>query len=596
MGMNSVGGDATDAEAVPHVFRRGMRLIARSVRATPVTHSVAISGAIIFAIAAVGLTRVLGWATDNVIEPGLDGDGVTNRQLWNAVILVMAVGVLRGAGALVRRYFLAMAEYVTQRLWRRQLFDQYLELPVSFHQSRPTGELLAHIDNDVLMATSMLKPLAFAVGTVALVVASLGSLLEVHPYLAIVAVVLFPILAIMNQAYTSRVEAPSARVQQYVGNLSNIAHESFDGVLVVKTLGREAAEGKRFEAAADQLRAERVGIGRMRALFEPAIDSLPNIGIVALLMIGAGLIDSGSITVGELVGAMALFSILAMPIRIIGFFLEEMPKSVVALERVDGVLDVPRPRATGDHNTALPEGPLSVSFDHAALSYEGHEVLGDVTFSVAPGESVAIVGATGSGKSTLAKLLVDLMPPDRGSVRVGGVPVGDADPVQLYSSISLAFQETFLFAESIASNISLGRDVSRPDIEHAAALAGADGFIRELPEGFDTVVGERGVTLSGGQRQRVALARALVGSPRVLFLDDATSAVDPLIESRILDNLRHQLSLTLLVVAHRLSTIMLADRIVFIAGGTVAASGTHDELLSLPAYEALVRAYEEASV
>ncbi len=572
-----------------------MRLIGRSLRATPLSHAVAISGAIVFAIAAVGLTRVLGWATDNVIEPGLDGDGVTNRQLWNAVLLVMAVGLLRGAGALVRRYFLAMAEYVTQRLWRRQLFDQYLELPVSFHQSRPTGELLAHVDNDILMATSMLKPLAFAVGTVALVAASLGSLLEVHPYLAIVAVVLFPILAIMNQMYTSRVEAPSARVQQYVGELSNIAHESFDGVLVVKTLGREAAEGERFAKAADQLRAERVGIGRMRALFEPAIDSLPNIGIVALLMVGAGLIDSGAITVGDLVGSMALFSILAMPIRIIGFFLEEMPKSVVALARVDRVLDVPRPRATGDHNTPLPAGPLSVSFDHAALSYEGHEVLRDVAFSVAPGESVAIVGATGSGKSTLAKLLVDLMPADAGTVRIGGIPVGDTDPVELYSSISLAFQETFLFAESIANNIGLGRDVSRADVEHSAALAGADGFIRALPEGFDTVVGERGVTLSGGQRQRVALARALVGSPRVLFLDDATSAVDPLIESEILDNLRHQLSLTLLVVAHRLSTIMLADRIVFIAGGTVAATGTHDELLSLPAYEALVRAYEEAS-
>ncbi len=539
------------------------------------------------------LTRVLGWATDEVIDPGLDGDGVAGSQVTKAVIGVMAVGLLRGAGALVRRYFLAMAEYTTQRLWRRQMFDQYLELPLSFHQGRPTGELLAHIDNDILIATSVLKPLAFAVGTVALLVASLVSLVLIHPFLALVAVVLFPLLAVMNQIYTARVEEPSARVQQAVGDVSNIAHESFDGVLVVKTLGRQDAEVAKLNDAADRLRHERVVVGRMRANFEPAIDSLPNLGIIGLLAIGAYLIDRGSITIGDLVGAMALFSILALPVRIVGFFLEEMPKSVVALDRLDRVLDLERPPDTGAHAQPLPPGPLGVSFRDVALRYDDHVVLDGVSFDVAPGESVAIVGSTGVGKSSIARLLADLVPPASGQVAVGDLPVADILAADLRQAVALAFQETFLFANSVADNISLARDVDRAEVIEAAELAGAHKFISELPEGYDTVVGERGVTLSGGQRQRVALARALVGRPRVVFLDDATSAVDPVIEAEILDNLRHRLSLTLLVVAHRLSTIKLADRVVFISEGRVAATGTHRELLALPAYEALVRAYED---
>lgn len=323
------------------MYRRGWRLIRRSFRAAPGHHALAISGAVLFALAAVGLTEVLAWITDDIIVPGLDEDGVSGRLVWGAVVAILITGVIRGIGGVVRRYFLASAEYRTQHLWRGQLFRKYLSVPLAFHRSRPTGELLAHADNDLIVSTMMLKPLAFAVATVVLLASALVSLLLVHPLLAIVALVLFPILGLMNRIYTTRVEHPAGQAQAAVGEVSAIAHESFDGVLVVKTLGREDAEIERFGTAADGLRRHRVRVGDLRSNFEPAIDMLPNLGIVALLGIGVWLVDQGSITVGDLVGAMALFSILALPVRIVGFFLEEMPRSVVALARVDKVLAAP---------------------------------------------------------------------------------------------------------------------------------------------------------------------------------------------------------------------------------------------------------------
>ena len=576
------------------VFRRGGRLLARSLRAMPGAHTIAIVGALVFAVAAVALARVLGWVTDEVIVPGLDEGGVSDATIWGGIGLIVLVGTFRGAGAVVRRYFLARARYGTEVLWRRQLFEQYLRLPVSFHQSRPTGELLAHADADIMVASMMLMPFAFSVATVVLVIISLISLLLIHPLLALVAAVLFPVLALMNHYYTRKVHGPAALAQERVGEVSSIAHESFDGVMVVKALGREQAEVDRLRVAATQLRDQRVAVGNLRALFEPAIDALPNLGIVGLLGLGAWLVDQGSISVGDLVGAMALFSILALPMRIVGFFLEEMPRSVVALERIDGVLDVPTPPIAGGERTLAP-GPVGVSFRGVQAGYDSTPVLRDVSFDVRPGEAVALVGATGTGKSTLAAALAALHPTMAGEVTIGGVPVTDLTTDERTSTLAMAFQETFLFADTILENVVLSRPISDKEAEEALRLAGALDFVKQMPDGIRTVVGERGVTLSGGQRQRVALARALAGRPRVVFLDDATAAVDPVVEARILENLRKELDLTLLIVAHRLSTIQLADRVIFLADGRVAASGTHQELMAVPAYAALAQAYEAES-
>ncbi|MFN3219476.1 MAG: ABC transporter ATP-binding protein [Acidimicrobiales bacterium] len=581
------GADSSDE----HLFRRGVRLIVRSLRARPAAHAIAITGACVFSFAAVALTRVLAWVTDEVIVPGLDGDGVADSRVWLAVALLMGVGLVRGTGAVVRRYYLAVARFGTEVVWRNQLFRQYLHLPVAFHRGRPTGELLAHADNDMMMASTVLMPLAFALSTVVLIVIALASLVLLHPFLALVALVLFPVLATMNQLYTKRIEAPATAAQQAVGEVSSIAHESFDGILVVKALGRETDEIGRFSDAAERVRTERVRAGRLRAAFEPALDALPNIGIVVLLVVGAGLIDNGSISEGDLVGAMALFSILAFPMRIVGFFLQELPRSVVALDRIDRVLDLEIPDDLHGHEI-LPSGPLAVEVVGLGAAYDDQVVLEDVSFRVEPGEAVAIVGATGVGKSTLADMLVGLQAPTAGAVRIGDIAVTDLDPASRADAVALAFQEAFLFADTISENVALGRPVTEAQIREALTVAGAMEFVDQMPDGMHTVVGERGVSLSGGQRQRVALARALVGKPRVVFLDDATSAVDPIVEARILDNLRAGLDLTLIVVAHRLSTIRLADRIVFLSDGRVGGVGTHEELMALPAYEAVARAYE----
>jgi len=588
--------DQTSDQSVSQLYRRGAALVARSMRLRPKQHAIAIAGACVFAVAAVALTRALAWATDNAIVPGLDGDGVDSRTVVTASALILGIGLTRGMGSVVRRYYLATARYGTELEWRRQLFGRFLDLPMSFHRARSTGELLAHADNDMLVATTALMPLAFTVATVVLVLIALVNLLVIHVLLAVVAIVLFPVLAVMNQVYSKRVVAPASAAQEAVGRTSAIAHESFEGAMVVKALGREQAEVARFRAAATAVRDERVTVGRLRAMFEPAIDALPNLGVIAILMLGAFLVDKGSLTVGELVGAMTLFTILAFPMRVVGFFLEELPKSVVALDRIDAVLDLELPDKAVVAGPQLPHGPLDFEAANLGARYGSQTVLDNVSFRVEPGEAVAIVGSTGVGKSTLADILVGLQDPTAGSIRVAGVPTGDLDNQARSQAVAVAFQEAFLFADSILENVVLGRDLDVDQAWRSLELAGADEFVRALPNGIDTVVGERGVSLSGGQRQRVALARALVANPRVLFLDDSTSAVDPVVEARILNNLRTQLEITLLIVAHRLSTIELADRVVFLHEGTVRGVGSHDELLSIPAYAALTRAYEtEAS-
>ena len=588
--------------------RRGFGLIMRSVRAHTWPHAVAIAGATGYVAATVAGAWMLGWVTDRVIVASFD-DRPEAGPLIVAGAGIIGFSAATGASVVVRRWFLSMAELRTQRDWRRGLLHHYLDAPVSFHRARPAGELLAHADADVLTATMVLKPLAFSLSVVLLAGVALVMLLFVHPLLALIAAVLFPALAVISRVYTRRVEMPSAVVQRRVGEVSAVAHESFDGALVVKTLGRERAEIERLRAASELLRAERVRVGRMRGTFEPLIDALPTVGTIMLVLVGAWLVDRGSATPGDLVLAATLFSLLAMPLRVVGFFLEEMPRSVVSLERIDRVMAPPPPPAPTPAAAPAPAaldpafsapGPLAVEVDDLVVSHDGHRVLDGVTLSVAPGETVALVGATGAGKSTLLEAVAGLVEPDGGSIRLGGVPHSEIDPDDRQRAVALVFQETFLFAGSVAENVAGpdgpdGRAAARPGPEAVAAaleVAHADGFVADLTAGPAAAVGERGVTLSGGQRQRIALARALARSPRLLMLDDATSAVDPLVEGEIIADLRAEFDSTLLIVAHRSSTIAGADRVIYLEGGRVAASGAHAELLARPDYRALVTAYE----
>jgi len=574
-----------------HMWRRGGRLIGRSLRAHPVAHGVAMFGAFVFVLAAVGGAWVLRSITDDLIVPAFADGRVAGGDVWAAMALLVGVSVVRGAGVVIRRWFLVMAVMRTQRDWRRGLLWRYLDLPLRFHRSKPTGELLAHADIDVQAATMVLQPLAYSVSVVLLVLVAVVSILLIHPLLALVAVTLFPILAMVSQRYTARVERPAADVQQRVGDVSSVAHESFEGALIIKTLGREADELERMRAASELLRRDRIKVGRLRASFEPVIDALPNIGIVILLLLGSWLISRGSATPGDLVLAITLFGLIATPLRIFGFFLEEMPRSVVSLERIDGILDQ---KVETFHGTrSVPSGPVGVRLRDLVVSHDGRKVLDGVSLDVEPGETVALVGATGSGKSTMLESISGLLDRESGTIELNGVPIESLAKGRLSEAVALVFQDAFLFADTIRENVSLGKtdDVG---VAEALSMADAQEFVDRMPHGAKSLVGERGVTLSGGQRQRIALARALVRRPGLLLLDDATSAVDPIVEARILDGLRSGPDTTLMIVAHRISTIRLADRVIFMAEGRIVDIGSHERLLERPDYRSLVSAYEQS--
>jgi ABC-type multidrug transport system fused ATPase/permease subunit len=586
-----------DALTSRDVLGRGVRVLGRAIRTEPRLFTAAAVGSCLFGLLIIANSYVVGAVIGRVVVPAFAQHRTHAGELALVAAAFLGISVLRVASIFGRRLSAGYMQFRLQARYRRAVTRRYLALPPSWHQRHATGTLLSNANSDVEAAFVPIAPLPFAVGTIFMIVAAVVSLFFTDWVLAMVGVTLFPALFGLNVLYSRRMSPRQIRAQQLRGKVSAVAHESFDGALVVKTMGREADESRRFGVFVTELRDALVSVGRLRGLFDPLIDSLPSVGTLAVLLLGAWRFQTGAITVAELVSVAFLFTVLAFPVRAIGWVIAELPRSVAGWERVQAVLAADGDLAYGD--AVLPgTGPATLDFDHVTFAYaSGPDVLHEVTFTVPAGRTVALVGATGSGKSTIASLAVRLVDPASGTVRVDGVELPELSGSSLAGAAALVPQVPFVFDDSVRGNVTLDRDGLDDDAAWTALrLAQAEGFVAKLPDGLDTAVGERGTSLSGGQRQRLTLARALAARPRLLVLDDATSAVDPRVEAAILASLRrHDAGASILVVAYRRATIALADLVVYLEHGRVVATGTHGELMDrVPGYLDLVTAYEQA--
>jgi len=603
----------------------------------------AVTGSALYGGMTIGSAFVMGQVSARAIVPALRDGRTTAGALLAAVLAIVGVAVLKIVGILGRRLGAGVMQYRLQASYRRRVTRQYLRLPLAWHQRHPTGTLLSNANADVEATWYPIAPLPFACGAVLMVVATGVALVLTDPVLALVGLVMFPSIFAVSVAYSRRMSPRMTYAQQLRAEVSGVAHESVDGALVVKTLGREEVETERFRARSLRLRDAMVAVGRVRGVFDPLMEALPAFGTLAVLLIGTARLRSGATTVADLVSVAYLFTVLALPVRAIGWVLGELPRAAVGWDRVQQVLQATGGQEYGETAIPVTDAPAElavagVSFRYGARADAGggavdgaagwvsapaadrtraagrpengsdgaapgravdpvdDRALRQVTFDVRPGRTVAVVGPTGSGKSTLMTLLVRLVDPDTGAVLLDGADLRTLRRGGVSRHAAVVSQGTFLFDDTVRENVTLGAGLGDEQVWAALRLAQADRFVRALPAGLDTRVGERGTSLSGGQRQRLALARAVVRRPRLLLLDDATSSVDPAVEAAILRGLRSaDLAATVVVVAYRRATISLADEVVYVEHGRVLGRGSHDELLSsTPGYARLVLAYEEA--
>lgn len=568
-------------------WRADIRLISLYARREPKHFGLSILGATLFAAFTVGWSQMLGRVVDRIIRPLLDSGSPPstndfareNKVLF--LLLLGAIGWLRLASALVRRFNAARLVHGNAHTWRRMVVDRLLQQPLSFYRRNQTGALLANADNDPESATSVLHPLPYSIGVIALIVISLGWLLSVDVPMAIVSAIVLPLTLLLNERFNARAERPNIAVQDDVGQLSGVVHEMVDGISAVKSLGLETRMLENAHVKIAQLRDHKLEIVRLRSAVNTLETLLPQLINVGLITMGAWRVKSNAMTVGDVVAIVSLYNLMVWPLQLLAWAMFEMPRSRAGASRLQALLEVPVPPLP---NRRAPNHPDNViDLDGVTLIHDdGRLALDGVSLGIKRGSKTAIVGATGSGKSTLLHVLAGLDSPTAGSR-------GTAT-----DRVSLVFQEPLVLSGTIEHNLTLGATLDPGRTRLAVQVSDAEEFIDKLTDGTRTRLGERGVSLSGGQRQRLALARALARDSDVILLDDTTSALDATTEAAILRALSTtDLAQTMVLVASRPSTISYADSIVVLDRGRVVAEGTHDELVERsPEYRSLVEALQ----
>jgi ATP-binding cassette, subfamily B, bacterial len=502
--------------------------------------------------------------------------------LWWACGGLVGLGVVEAAGGASRHYFAIRNRALADAYVRDGIFRRALDLDAHYHDRVGAGELISRASNDAELVARVFDAIGHTIGYVLTLAGASAVLVAIDWRLAVAVLAPLPLLSVGFGRYSARYATRTKINQEELGELTALVEETISGIRVVKGLGAGPALSARFRRKSEDVVGTALDVANVDAVFLPALEALPLVGILVVLWYGGHRVLSGEITVGTFALFSFYLALLVNPVRTIGQRVSTVQRAAAAARRVVDVLSA-EPEVV-EHAGARPFPPdAAVRFEDVRFSY-GHErpILDGFSLRIPAGTSLALVGATGSGKSTAAALLARFYDPGSGRVTIGGVDVRELKLDELRRGVGLVFEETFLFGDTVSGNLGFGApDAGDDAIQHAARLAGADEFVERLPEGYETMLGERGFSLSGGQRQRIAIARAILADPQVLILDDATSAVDATKEHEIRAALAEVMTgRTTLVIAHRPATIALADRVAVVDGGRVIEEGTHAELLA----------------
>jgi ATP-binding cassette subfamily B protein len=518
----------------------------------------------------------------SAIDEGIQqGDGSALRR-W--VIVIAVVGVVQGVFTGLRRYSAFTISRAAEADLRGRLFAHLQRLHFAFHDEAQTGNLMSRANTDLNQVQAFLVMIPLTLSNAVTVGAITVILFSIDPVLTLLSLGALPFLNVLAKRFGTRLHPTVMRIQAESAELATVVEESVSGVRVVKGFGTEDVQRARFAAEADDVYDASIDATGVRAVYLPALELLPNLGLIAVLAYGGHQVLDGQLTLGSLVAFNVYVVMLIWPLRMLGMILAQAQRAVASSERVHEVLATEPRVVDPPHPTPMPAGRGALQLTGVSFRYPGGKVtvLDDLNLDVQPGESVALVGPTGCGKTTVARLVPRFYDVGEGTVTIDGVDVRSLRLHDLRREVGIVFEDTFLFNDTVAANIAFADpDAPTADIERAARLAGAHDFIVALPDGYGTEIGERGFSLSGGQRQRIAIARAILADPRILILDDATSAVDPTKEHEIRDALTEVMrGRTTIVIAHRPATIALADRVVLIDDGRIIDEGTHTELLT----------------